>query len=122
MDKMNWLSGILTVGSMVMAGVAIRKAKQHQSCEDYAWKCHNEVMYDLDIARKDLEKSYSQADKLIETCDGWIELYEDQKQTIQNLQQACDKWADLCGKQRETIRELREERIDELIKNNNFMN
>ena len=122
MDKMNWLSGILTVGSMVMAGVAIRKAKQHQSCEDYAWKCHNEVMYDLDIARKDLEKSYSQTDKLIETCDGWIELYEDQKQTIQNLQQACDKWADLCGKQRETIRELREERIDKLIKNNNFMN
>ena len=107
---------------MVVAGVAIHKAKQHASCEDYAWKCHNEVMYDLDITRKDLEKSCSQVDQLIETCEGWIELYEDQKQTTENLQRTCDKWMELCEEQKEAIRGLREELTDELIKNNNFMN
>ena len=120
MNKTNLLSGILTVGSMVVAGVAIRKAKQHASCEDYAWKCHNEVMYDLDITRKDLEKSCGQVDKLIKTCEGWIELYEDQKQATETLQQTCDKWAELCREQRQEIRDLREELTQELVNNNKF--
>lgn len=123
MDKMNWLSGILTVGSMVMAGVAIRKVKQHQSCEDYAWKCHNEVMYDLDITRKDLEQSYDQVDRLIGTCKDWVELYEEQKQDIENLHQACNTWErtcsgweELCEKQEEQIKNLQEALMKELLK------
>lgn len=94
MDKMNWLSGILTVGSMVMAGVAIHKAKQHQSCEDYAWKCHNEVMYDLDIARKDLQKTKEELEETtdllersVKTTENMFELHEKQKQIINDLRE-----------------------------------
>ncbi len=91
MNKTNLLSGILAVGSMVVAGVAIRKVCVQKGLTDHAWDCYLEVKTELDneleATKNELDKTIELLRQSVEVNEDLLEIHEQQQQTIKSLRE-----------------------------------